>query len=532
MSESTPHSDLPDLKAGIPAAALGDREPLLGQVDGEPVLLVRRGDAIHAVGATCTHYGANLADGILVDETVRCPLHHACFDLETGEATRAPALAPLPRFGVERRQDRLFVTGRLQSRVLGKAAPLTGLRARPDRVVILGAGAAGTAAALTLRQEGYDGQVTLIGEESEAPYDRPNLSKDYLAGTAGEEWLPLCPRETYQSLDIRVCLGTRAARLELEARTVWVADGQAFPYDALLIATGASPLRPPIPGLDRPHVHMLRSVADCRALVAGAERARSVVVIGAGFIGLEAAAALRTRGLTVHVVAPGRRPLEQVLGAELGVALQRLHETRGVAFHMGHNAVEIDQHAVRLDDGSAIDAELVLVATGVAPNTALAGRAGLILNRGIQVDRYLETSVRGVFAAGDVARWPDARSGVPVRFEHWATAERQGQTVARNMLGALEPFEAVPFFWTQHYDVRVNYVGHASSWDRLQVQSGLPEGQWEQRYFVGDTLVAVATIGRDRASLDAELALESAVATDVPARSALRPSRFIVPETR
>lgn len=524
MSETAQSPSGPDFKAGFPVEQLRDREPVLGHVDGEPVLLVRHGDVIHAVGATCTHYGANLADGIIVDATVRCPLHHACFDLGTGRALRAPALAPLPCYRVERRQDRLVVTGRVDAPADRGPASMTRARGWPDRIVIVGAGGVGAAAALTLRQEGFEGQVTLIGQEPDAPYDRPNLSKDYLAGTAGDEWLPIRPREEYDDLDIRLSMGTRAARLDFAARTVWLADGRALPCDALLLATGATPIRPPIPGMDRPHVHQLRSVADCRAIIAGALRSQAVVIVGAGFIGLEAAAAFRTRGLAVHVVGPGKRPLEHVLGPDLGLKLQRLHEGHGVAFHLGHNAAEIDEQVVRLDDGSTIRADLVLVAVGVAPNAALAGRAGLVLNRGIQVDRYLETSVRGVYAAGDVARWPDPRSGVPVRFEHWATGERQGQTAARNLLGAREAFEAVPFFWTQHYDVRVNYAGHAASWDRLEILPGLPDDQWEQRYFVGDTLTAIATIGRDRVNLEGELALESSGAPASPARAALRPS--------
>jgi NADPH-dependent 2,4-dienoyl-CoA reductase/sulfur reductase-like enzyme/nitrite reductase/ring-hydroxylating ferredoxin subunit len=520
MSDDSAATRGPDLRAGYPEDRLKDHGMVLGHVDGEPVLLVRRGAVVFAVGATCTHYGAFLADGIVVGDTVRCPLHHACFDLQTGEAIRAPALQPLPRYEVERRLDLLVVRGRLERPrpVAHSAYPRHGRE--PKRIVIVGAGAAGSAAALTLRQEGFVGQLTLIGEESSEPYDRPNLSKDFLAGNASEEWLPLVPQSVYEENGIRLALGTPVARIDPAAWTVWLSDGRAFPFDALLLATGATPRALPVPGADQERVHYLRTLADCRAIIARAAAAGSAVVIGTGFMGLETAAALRQRGLEVHVVGPDQRPLERVLGAELGGYLQRLHESRGVVFHLGRSAAEITADSVRLDDGSAIRAGLVVVAIGVQPNTALAARAGLVLNQGVLVDHHLETSTRGIFAAGDIARWPDARSGEPVRFEHWATAERQGQTAARNMLGRMERFDAIPFFWTQHFDVRVSYVGRAQTWDRLEVKPGLPEGDWEQRYFRDGTLLAVATVGRDRESLAAELGLEQKFVAAPTARAA------------
>ncbi|HXW97735.1 MAG TPA: FAD-dependent oxidoreductase, partial [Gemmatimonadales bacterium] len=301
----------------------------------------------------------------------------------------------------------------------------------------------------------------------------------------------------------------------------WLMDGRAFPYEALLIATGATPVRLSLPGAGADRVHYLRTLDDCRKIIASADRADTAVLIGSGFIGLEAAAALRTRGLEVHIVSPDRVPLERVLGSTLGTRLQQLHEAHGVVFHLGRTVTEITEQAVRLQDGSIIPAKLVLAAIGVQPNTGLASRAGLVLNRGIQVDRFLETSVTGVFAAGDVARWPDPRTGEAIRFEHWVTAERQGQTAARNMLGRGEAFEAIPFFWTQQYDQRINYSGHAPAWDRLDISAGLPPDQWEQRYYQGDELIAVATIGRDKVNLAAELELERGIGARRPGRASM-----------
>jgi len=520
MTETIDPTTGPDLRRGVPEDQIPEGGMLQGQVDGEPVLLVHRGAVFHAIGATCSHYGAALAEGMMVGGTIRCPLHHACFDLRTGEAIKAPALAPLPCYTVERHLDRVRVTGRrsLATPVL-PAHPAAG--PPPRSIVIVGSGAAGTAAAISVRREGFTGRVILLGEEAADPYDRPLLSKEYLAGTAQDDWLPLRPRAELDALEIQLVAGVPAIRLDPGARTVQLSDGRAFSYDALLLATGADPVRLPLPGSDQPHVRTLRSLADARALIRLAEQARTAVVLGAGFLGLETAAALRTRGLEVGVVAPDSRPLARVFGRDLGAWLQRLHEGHGVVFHLGHRPTGIEDRTVHLDDGSALPADLVVMATGARPRIALAARAGVVINQGIVVDRFLETSVRGIFAAGDVARWPDPLTGEPVGVEHWVLAGRQGQAAARNMLGAAAPFEEVPFFWSQHYEHRINYVGHAPSWDELAIVPGLPEGQWEQRYLRNGAVVAVATMGRDRVSLTAEQELERSQHTD---RVSQRPS--------
>jgi apoptosis-inducing factor 3 len=505
MTETDPAAG-PDLGRGIPETAVPDGGMLRGLVDGEPVVLLRRGAAWYAVGANCTHYGGELVDGAFAGTTLRCPLHHACFDVRTGAATRAPALAPLASYTVERQAGQVRVTGRRSGQPAAPAAAAAGAR----NIVIIGAGAAGTAAAITLRREGFTGRIELLTEEAAEPYDRPLLSKEFLAGTASDDWLPIRPRSELDALGIELVQRATAVQLQPGAHAVRLSDGRTLRYDALLLATGAGPIRIPLPGAQQPRVRTLRSLADARTLVERAQQAASVVVIGAGFLGLEIAAALRARDLPVRVVAPEARPLERVLGPELGGWLQRLHEAHGVKFHLGRKPARIDDRMVRLDDGTGLEGDLIVMATGVRPRTALAGRAGLVINRGILVDRMLETSVRGIFAAGDVARWPDPRTGELIGVEHWALAERQGQAAARNMLGQAAPFEDVPFFWSQHYDHRINYVGHASHWDELAIVPGLPDGEWEQRYLLNGAVVAVATMGRDRVSLAAELELERA----------------------
>jgi apoptosis-inducing factor 3 len=493
----------PDLKSGIAESDLADGAMLLGHAEGEAVLLVRRGAEIFAVGANCTHYGGPLAEGLVVGDTVRCPWHHACFSLATGEALRAPAFAPLACWRVERAAGRLYVREKREAGEQPRPAA-----ARPSSIVILGGGAAGFAAAEMLAREGFAGRITLLSADDAPPYDRPNLSKDYLAGTAPEDWIPLRPAEFYGEHGIELVLGAEATAIETATRRVDLKDGRSFAFDRLLIATGAEPVRLDVPGGALPHVRTLRSLADSRALIGRAEAAHRVVVIGASFIGLEVAAALRHRGLEVHVVAPERRPLERLLGAELGDFVRALHEGQGVRFHLGRTAASIDAAHVRLDDGTLLEADLVVVGIGVRPRLALAEQAGLAIDRGILVDAKLETSVPGVFAAGDVARWPDPYTGERLRIEHWVVAARQGQVAARNMLGGNERFAAPPFFWSQHYDITIDYVGHAERWDAIEVAGDIAAHDARLAYRHRGRTLAVATIFRGRDSLAAESAME------------------------
>jgi len=498
----------PDLSDGVPLDELADGAMLLGHVGNEPILLARRGAEVFAIGATCTHYGGPLAEGLLVDDTVRCPWHHACFSLRTGEAIRAPALNPVGCWKVERRDGRVQV----REKIATPAPPRPSPPSAPRRIVILGGGAAGTAAARMLRQDGYDGSISLVSADAAAPYDRPNLSKDYLAGTASEDWIPLFPPEFYAEQRIDLMLETRATAIDPAAKRVALAGGTALDYDVLLIATGAEPNRLAVPGAELPHVHLLRSFADSRAIIAAAKTARQAVVIGGSFIGLEVAASLRTRGLQVHVVAPEARPLERVFGPELGDFIRKLHEEHGVVFHLGRQVASIDAGQVALQNGERLDADLVVVGIGVRPVTELAERAGLTADRGIRVNEYLETSAKDIFAAGDLARWPDPHCGEAIRVEHWVVAERQGQTAARNILRRRERFDAVPFFWSQHYDVAISYIGHAERWDAIEIDGDMGAHDCAVRFRRVGKLLALATIFRDRESLETEVAMERAAA--------------------
>ncbi|MEM5314490.1 FAD-dependent oxidoreductase [Paraburkholderia sp. JHI869] len=504
MSGDASNESGPDLAQGVPVESLGEAGLLSGHVGNDAVLIARLGDEFFAIDAACTHYHGPLAEGLIVRDTVRCPWHHACFSLRTGEAVRAPALSPVACWATEIRGDKIVV--------LHKKAPsagsVTSPAGAPQKIVIVGAGAAGFAAAERLRRLGYAGSLTMLSDDDAPPVDRPNLSKDYLAGSAPEDWLPLRDDAFYADQRIDLRLNAGVTRLHVAAQEVELADGSKVPYDRLLLATGAEAVRLPIPGMDLPHVRTLRTLADSRAIIARAANSRRAVVIGASFIGLEVAASLRARGLEVHVVAPEQRPMERVLGPQMGEFVQRLHEEHGVVFHLGNTASAIDAQQVSLQAGGKLDADLVVVGVGVRPRLALAEQAGLAIDRGVVVDACLQTSAPGVFAAGDIARWPDPHSGTAIRVEHWVVAERQGQTAAMNLIGGREKFDAVPFFWSQHYDVPINYLGHAQSWDEISVEGDIAGRDCFLRYKQGGRVLAVASIYRDVENLRAEVEME------------------------
>jgi NADPH-dependent 2,4-dienoyl-CoA reductase/sulfur reductase-like enzyme/nitrite reductase/ring-hydroxylating ferredoxin subunit len=501
MAEASGDLEGPDFEKGCKIDQVADGEMLLGHAFAEQVLVARRGDELFAIGATCTHYGGPLAKGLLVDCTVRCPWHHARFDLRTGEAIAAPALNNVACYKIDKRGEQFFVTGKIDEKPVRKP------KSSPASVVIIGAGAAGGAAAEMLRREGYDGPVRLIGADEFLPYDRPNLSKDYLAGTASEEWIPLRSADFYREQKIDTFTNTSVTAIDPQEKKVTLTDGRSLGYGALLLATGAEPVRLAIPGGDLPHVYYLRTLTDSRRIIDKAKSSKRAVVIGASFIGLEVAWSLRERKLEVAVVGKGSLPLEKVLGGELGTLIRETHEANGVKFHLGRKPAAIQDRHVELDDGTKLDCDLVVVGIGVRPNTAIAKRAGIATDNGVLVDEFLKTNVPGIFAAGDIARWPDPRAG-RIRVEHWVVAQRQGQTAARNILGADEAFNLPPFFWSNHFDLHIHYVGHGGGDDRSTVSGNVMAKDASVIFRAGENVTAVASIGRDVENLKAEVALE------------------------
>jgi NADPH-dependent 2,4-dienoyl-CoA reductase/sulfur reductase-like enzyme len=464
------------------------------------------------MGAKCTHYGGPLAEGVFDGSTVRCPWHHACFRPGSGEAVHAPAIDPVPCYAVEQRNGRLFVTGKTSQ--APEQAPSTAV---PSSVIIVGGGAAGFAAAEMLRRQGYEQPVTIISADDAGPYDRPNISKDYLAGKAPEEWIPLRPPDWYQKSTVDLLTSRRVVRLLPDQRSVELDEGRHLKYGALLLATGASPIRLDLPGAHLPHVRYLRTLHDSRTIIERAAKARRVVVVGASFIGLEVAASLRTRNLEVHVVAPEEIPMQRVLGKELGHFVRELHEQHGVLFHLGQTVTSISEHSVTLKNGTTLDADLVVVGIGVRPNMELAQQAGLRIEGGVLVDEYLRTSASDIWAAGDIARWPDRYSGTAIRVEHWVVAEQQGQAAARNMLGHHQPYNAAPFFWSAHYDVAINYVGAAQDWDEAKVVGSIAERDALVAYRKNGRTLAVASVNRDADCLGIQVAMDRGDAAAVEA---------------
>jgi 3-phenylpropionate/trans-cinnamate dioxygenase ferredoxin reductase component len=349
-----------------------------------------------------------------------------------------------------------------------------------QRYVIVGAGLAGAKAAETLRREGFDGGVVLVGAEDERPYERPPLSKEYLRGESGRERIFAHDEGFYAEHDIDLRLRRTVVGLDTSSRELELDGGERLGYDRLLLTTGAEPRRLSIPGAELDGVMYLRSVGDSDVLRERLDRGGAVVVVGAGWIGSEVAASARQRGLAVTVIEPASVPLERVLGAEVGAIYRDIHADHGVRMLLGTGveAFEGDTtvERVRTSDGRELECDFVVVGIGVQPRTALAGQAGLVLDNGILVDEHLRTSADGVFAAGDVANAHHPFYGERIRVEHWANALNQGPAAARSMLGHTGGYERFPYFFSDQYDVGMEYTGFASEWDRV-VFRGDPESR-------------------------------------------------------
>ncbi|HEX8685710.1 MAG TPA: FAD-dependent oxidoreductase, partial [Pyrinomonadaceae bacterium] len=480
---------------------LNDGEMKEVTADGTRILLARVGGEFHAVGATCPHYGAPLAEGALCGKRVVCPWHHACFDVTTGGLEEPPALDSLPRYEVRVEDGR--VLARLPAAGADRVPPRMSRRDPSDArlFVILGAGAAGYAAAQTLREDGFRGRVALVTREDRAPYDRPNLSKDYLQGHAEPEWMPLRPDEFYREHDIELLCGREVTRVDAAAKTVTFYSGDVLEYDALLVATGGTPRRLNIPGSDLKNICLLRGFSDADSVIETARRAERVVVVGSSFIGMEVAASLRARGLDVTVVAPSGEPFESVLGREVGALFRRVHEEQGVKFKLGSIVYRFEGtcgvRAVRLESGECIEADMVVLGVGVHPATGFLEGVTLDAGGAVVVDAQMRAA-DGLYAAGDIASFPDPRTGARARVEHWRTAQQQGRVAAHNMAGRPARFDGVPFFWTRQFDTGLVYVGHAPRWDEI-VYAGDVAAQDFLAFYVKDgRALAAAGVNRDR----------------------------------
>ena len=360
--------------------------------------------------------------------------------------------------------------------------------------VIVGAGLAGAKAAETLRQEGFDGRVVLVGAEDERPYERPPLSKDYLRGEVGREKVYVHDEGFYAEHDIELRPGRTAAGLDTSSGEVALDRGERLRYDRLLITTGAEPRRLSIPGADLEGIHYLRSVQDSDALRERLDHGGALVVVGAGWIGAEVAASARQRGLDVTVVEPLAVPLERVLGAEVGRIYRDVHADHGVRMLLGTGVDAFEGNRalerVRTSDGRELECDLAVVGIGVQPRSRLASEAGVAVDDGIIVDEHLETGVPGVFAAGDVANAQHPFFGERIRVEHWANALNQGPVAARNMLGQSVAYERLPYFFSDQYDIGMEYLGFARSWDRVVFRGDPATREFIAFWLVGHRVVA------------------------------------------
>jgi NADPH-dependent 2,4-dienoyl-CoA reductase/sulfur reductase-like enzyme/nitrite reductase/ring-hydroxylating ferredoxin subunit len=498
-------------KKAIRESELAEGTAVGVEIEDAKILLARSEGRIYACGNECSHYQARLSDGVLAGHVVTCRSHNARFDVRTGRMLAAPALDDLPSWEVKVESGDVYV------RQISKGAiPMP--EGEDDRTfLIVGAGAAGNAAAEMLRREGFCGRIVMATGEPVGPYDRTMLSKDFLSGEAPAKWLPLRGEKFYARLKIEVLTSRTVVGVDATSRTVTFEGGDTLQADAILLATGGVPRKLSIPGADLDGVFLLRSRADSEALSAAVEeaagKAGKAVILGASFIGLEVASAFRTRGLEVHVAAPEQVPLAVVFGEEIGRRIRQRHEENGVHFHLGRTAREIRgsgrARQVLLDDGTSLEADLVVIGIGIQPAVGFLKDSGLVADGAVPVNERFETSAPGIYAAGDIAVVPDPLGGEPRRVEHWVEAERQGQHAARAMLGSREPYRGVPFFWTRQFGTSLRYIGFARKFDRVAVRGEVAGDAFLAGFYQGGKLKAVAGMGLARELIRAGQILEA-----------------------
>jgi len=476
-----------ELKEGVPAVI---------EVEEKKVLLIRSEQRIYACGNECSHYHAPLSDGLIAGHVVTCPWHNARFDIRNGRLVAPPGLNGVPSYETKVENGQVWI------RQTGK-----GMIPMPEgederTMLIVGAGAAGNSAAETLRREGFAGRIVMVTGEAYGPYDRTMLSKDLLSGEAPAKWLPLRGQKFYDRLKIELMTEKTVSAVDPDGRTVSFADGTSMKADRILLATGGKPRTLAAPGADKAGCYLLRSRQDAEAILAELDAAKTVVIVGASFIGLEVACSLRTREIEVHVVAPEDIPLANIFGEQIGGRIKKTHEENGVAFHLGETVKEFaGQERVRevvLSGGSRLKADLVVIGVGIRPAVEFLEGSGLVREGSVAVNGRLETSAEGIFAAGDIALVPDGRSGEPRRVEHWVEAGRQGMHAARCMLGSKDSYREVPFFWSKQYGSSLRYIGYAPDFDQVVFRGSVTDKFFLAGFYVKGELAAAASVGKAR----------------------------------
>lgn len=469
---------------------LDPKRPLRVQAGNEEMILIRQGDQVHAYQGNCPHEGAPLEEGVICGGLLVCPWHKAAFAVDEGAVCEPPALTGLRRYRAWVKDGEVWV----DDQPMPKSEPPRHSDART--FVVIGAGAAGSAAVATLLDHGFGGHLIWLDQERQPAYDRTALSKFVIAGEmAPDEVSALLEPDQLRRGQLDRRFG-KVLALDAKKRQITLADGHHIDYDAALLATGGKPLRPALPGVDLPGIMTLRSREDASRLLDAAEPGQPVVIVGDGFIGLEAAAALRKYGAEVHVVTRHEVPLAKQLGERIGRSIRQLHERKGVVFHgpteverfLGEDKVE----AVQLANGEKLLAPLVLLGTGVKPATAFVQGVQLAKDQSLQVDAELHAA-DGLWAAGDIATFPHA--GHPVRIEHWRLAQQHGVIAAANMLGEQRRYNDVPFFWTYQHGRTYEVLGHARDWDRIAFVGEPEKGDFVALQCIGDQVEAVIAKG-------------------------------------
>ncbi|MEH1890266.1 MAG: FAD-dependent oxidoreductase [Nostoc sp.] len=496
-------ANINDLNDGeMRQVAVGETEILLTRLDGK----------FHAVGAHCSHYKAPLADGVLSGHHVVCPWHNAYFDVTSGDQLEPPGLDSLACYQVRIEGENVIVS--VPEETTGLRSP-TMAQFNPDAdgrtFVILGAGAAGVHAVETLRVAGYQGRIVMITQDDRLPYDRTKLSKDYFIGETSSEEMPLRSPDFYKEHAIEILLNKQVEQVQTTAKAITFTDsasgsdagasGDSLNYDALLVATGGKPLQLDIPGADLQNILTLRSFDDTDRILTLSKQKGQAVVIGSSFIGMETAAGLSQHGLQVTVVSPDSVPFKKTLGEEIGKIFQQVHQENGVSFKFGRKAVQFEGNdkveAVILDNGDRLKADIVIVGIGVQPATDFLEGIDLYPKDGsVVVDEYLRAA-DGVYAAGDIARYPDWRTSESLRVEHWRVAAQQGRIAAHNMAGKAVKFRGLPLFWTMQFKFPLRYIGHAQSWDEIIVDGDLQKQEFIAFYVKNNQVLAVATSHKD-----------------------------------
>lgn len=466
------------------------------------VLLTNVGGEVFAVESKCSHFGLPLENAALHGHSLRCPFHHACFDVRNGKQLEAPGMDGIATFAVEVREGEIYLAAEPDPAFAPALSEASRARAEEGQshypYVIVGGGIAAANAVYGIREYDREKPIALLTREDLPPYDRTHVSKALMGGGKEEaKDLVLHTEEFYQKMGVTLLEKTTVERINLEHKTI-ATDSISLTYDKVLLATGGTPRT--LPGAEGHNVYTVRNAHDGHALREMVEEGTKVIIVGGSFIGLETAMSLGKKGADITIVAPEELPLARVFGTEVGAYVKQLHEDAGVKFRLGRTTSKFyDEkglvNTVELDNGEQLPADIVVIGIGVKPATSFVEGLALDKDGGIEVDNHLAVNAEGVWAAGDIARYPDREGSL--RIEHWKVAAQQGRVAGRNMAGAEEPYTMLPFFWSNQQGVNFRYAGHGKDWDNIIFDGTPGEGPFLAFYLQGDHVQAILGVKRD-----------------------------------